>query len=810
MLRNASMLILLASMLVLSGTLQAGSDVTRPGDAIIGVPNDGLRIPGDTSFGWPATELPKYIIDDQVLTKYLHFKGETEPTGIRVTPSVGPTLVTGISFTSANRREERDPVEWELSGSNDSISGPYTLIASGAVDDFAGETPWPRHTKNETPITFANNVEYKHYQLMFLAVRDPDAANSMQISEIELLTPVFKAADPFPADGSVHTDTWADITWTPGEEAVSHDGYISDNRDDVVAGADAAFVGNQSAANIIVGLPGFPFPEGLIPATTYYLRIDEINPSNPDSPWVGDVWSFTVPPKIAWQPNPSDGARFVDPNADLSWSAGWGANLHYVYFGDNFDEVSNAAGATSQMDTMFALDTLEAGKTYYWRVDELDEVPLEHKGEVWSFTVTTGEGGLKGEYFSNVSLSGTPAFTRIDPEVNFDWGAEGPGAPLKADGWSARWTADLLTSVDDTYTFDVNSEGGTRLWIDGNKIIDVWASHVPAKYPSQPTYLKAGIHTLRLEYADWDRDALQKLSWATSTMAEQIIPAGPLQLPFLARQPSPADGIVGVNLASALAWKPGYAVASHDVYFGTDGDAVANATKSSPEYKGSKPLGEESLDIGSLDYNAVYYWRVDEVNDLNPDSPWKGNLWTFDTGDLLVVEDFEGYDDIDPPVGEPGNRIWDKWIDGYGTPDNGALISNDVPPYAEKTTVHGGNQSMKLRFDNTGKFSEATLTLVFPTDWTDHDVTKLSLWFISSPGNDADRIFVALNGTAAVYHDDPAATQTPIWQEWVIDLAAFGTDLTNVNTITIGVGTKGVPGTAGTGAMYIDDIRLIK
>jgi hypothetical protein len=292
-------------------------------------------------------------------------------------------------------------------------------------------------------------------------------------------------------------------------------------------------------------------------------------------------------------------------------------------------------------------------------------------------------------------------------------------------------------------------------------------------------------------------------------MAEQIIPAGPLQLPFLARQPSPTDGVVGVNLASALAWKPGYAAASHDVYFGTDAAAVADATKASPEFHGSKPLGEESLDPGSLDYNAVYYWRVDEVNDINPGSPWKGNLWTFDTGDLLIVDDIEGYDDVDPPMGEPGNRIWDKWIDGFDTQDNGARIAEDLPPYAEKTTVHGGNQSMKLRFDNTGKFSEATLTLVFPRDWTAHGVTKLSLWFVSSPGNDADRIFVALNGPAVVYNDDPAATQTPIWQEWVIDLTAFGTDLTNVNTITIGVGTKGVPGAAGAGTMYFDDIRLM-
>ena len=116
---------------------------------------------------------------------------------------------------------------------------------------------------------------------------------------------------------------------------------------------------------------------------------------------------------------------------------------------------------------------------------------------------------------------------------------------------------------------------------------------------------------------------------------------------------------------------------------------------------------------------------------------------------------------------------------------------------------------MRLEFDNTAKFSEATKTIEFPRDWTQHGVTKLSLWLVGAPGSDADRVFVAVNGNP-VYHDDPAATQIPIWQEWVIDLTALGTDLTNVNTITIGVGTKGVPGTAGTGAVYIDDIRLIK
>ncbi|MHC4227577.1 MAG: hypothetical protein ACYSW0_09140, partial [Planctomycetota bacterium] len=78
--------------------------------------------------------------------------------------------------------------------------------------------------------------------------------------------------------------------------------------------------------------------------------------------------------------------------------------------------------------------------------------------------------------------------------------------------------------------------------------------------------------------------------------------------------------------------------------------------------------------------------------------------------------------------------------------------------------------------------------------------------------NAAERMYVALNGSAVVYHDDPAVTQTTGWTEWVIDLTAFaGVDLTNVNSITIGFGTKGSPAAdGGTGTMYFDDIRLYR
>jgi len=117
---------------------------------------------------------------------------------------------------------------------------------------------------------------------------------------------------------------------------------------------------------------------------------------------------------------------------------------------------------------------------------------------------------------------------------------------------------------------------------------------------------------------------------------------------------------------------------------------------------------------------------------------------------------------------------------------------------------------MNYAYDNANKTSEATLTLVYPKDWTEEGVTRLSLWMRGSSANAADRIFAAL-GNAVVYHEDPAATQLSGWNEWVIDLTAFaGVNLTNVNSIAIGIGTRGTLAAGGTGTMYFDDIRLIR
>jgi hypothetical protein len=248
------------------------------------------------------------------------------------------------------------------------------------------------------------------------------------------------------------------------------------------------------------------------------------------------------------------------------------------------------------------------------------------------------------------------------------------------------------------------------------------------------------------------------------------------------------------------------------VYFGTDQDAVKNADRSSPEYKGAKGLGDEGYDPGALAWDTTYYWRVDEVNDTNPDSPWPGTVWSFSTGDFLLVEDFEDYNDYPP------DEIWNTWIDGFGTTTNGSTAGYPDPVfvdgehYVETVVVHGGDQTMPLFYDNNLKYSEVTATLVYPTDWTAEGVGNLSLWIRGESDNAVEQLYVGVNG-AAVYNDDPAVVQTTIWTEWIIPLQAFadqGIDLTNVSTVSIGLGDKNNVAVGGSGVIYVDDIRLYR
>jgi len=219
------------------------------------------------------------------------------------------------------------------------------------------------------------------------------------LSEMEINAlanpPRMSAGDPIPPDGAIHEDTWVNLSWTAGDFADSHDVYLGDNLDDVnnATNESETFRGNQTTTFYVAGFPGFAYPDGLVPGTTYYWRIDEVIDADPNSPWKGDIWSFSIPPKTAYNPDPADGAEFVGPdNVILSWTPGLGAKLHTVYLGDDYDEVNDATSGMPSGSASYDAGTLEREKVYYWRIDESDGIAT-YKGDIWAFT-TPGAAGV--------------------------------------------------------------------------------------------------------------------------------------------------------------------------------------------------------------------------------------------------------------------------------------------------------------------------------------------------------------------------------------------------------------------------------
>jgi hypothetical protein len=552
------------------------------------------------------------------------------------------------------------------------------------------------------------------------------------------------ARRPDPKDGAMHADTWITLSWQPGDFAVSHDVYLSDNFDDVNDGTGDAFRGNQAGAYYVAGFPGFAYPDGLVPGTTYYWRIDEVNEADPNSPWKGKVWSFWVPPKKAYNPVPSDGSHFISTESlTLSWSSGFGAKLHTVYFGDDFDTVANATGGAAQGIINFSPGALEPEKTYFWRVDEFD-IANTHIGDVWSFKTAKIGGGIRGDYYKGMNFE-NHVLTRTDPRIDFNWGDPGgPDPSVGDDQFSARWTGEVEAAFTETYTFYASADDGVRLWIDGQQLVNAWIDQGTTEYRGTIDLVAGNTYSLIMEYYENGGGAVAQLRWSSPSTPKDFVPQAALAPPVKASSPSPSNGATGTKMTPILRWGAGESAVSHEVYFGTDADAVANATKASPEYKGTKALGDESYDPGKLAWATSYYWRIDEVNSVNPDSPWVGNLWSFTTGDFLVIDDFEDYN-------AGANQIWYSWHDGlgYGTPGTadyfagngtGAAVGDETTAsYTEETIVHSGRQSMPLAYDNNkqgySKYSETELKLTAPRDWTEEGVANLSLWFRGYPGS---------------------------------------------------------------------------
>jgi hypothetical protein len=264
---------------------------------------------------------------------------------------------------------------------------------------------------------------------------------------------------------------------------------------------------------------------------------------------------------------------------------------------------------------------------------------------------------------------------------------------------------------------------------------------------------------------------------------------------YKTKYPYPTNNTSDVPPYVVLGWMSGIDVATHDVYFGTDANAVRDANQStSGIYKGSQPYDENSYEPRGLELGKRYYWRIDEVNELNV---YKGDLWQFAVANYALVDDFEKYADTD--------TLLLSWSNA-GT--GGALS-------LATTGGHDKAKTMKFDYNNSGapNYSEAQ-TDDIDYDWTIGDVVAIDIWYKGDAGNAAEQMYAALEDNnshpvAVVVNSDPNTIKFSDWQVWRIELTDFsGINLADIKKFYIGFGDRDDPAAGGAGTVYFDDIRL--
>ena len=155
--------------------------------------------------------------------------------------------------------------------------------------------------------------------------------------------------------------------------------------------------------------------------------------------------------------------------------------------------------------------------------------------------------------------------------------------------------------------------------------------------------------------------------------------------------PSPIYMKQNVSLTPTLSWKPGALInnenlgsstIAHAVYLGTDATAVTDATTASSEFMGYKNYNDPcSYTVTTnLEADTDYFWRIDEYNDLHPDSPWPGYVWRFRTLGGSAVEPKPA----DQTVGLPVPLQLD-WLPGAYVESHTLYFGTDISAVTDAT-----------------------------------------------------------------------------------------------------------------------------
>jgi len=499
------------------------------------------------------------------------------------------------------------------------------------------------------------------------------------------------------------------------------------------------------------------------------------------NPGMTTVWATVSDPVQARDPNPQDGAtvQLVDAKAVL-WTLGSTAVRHDVYFGIDQDAVTNAGTSDTtniyrgrKNESGYILpEILEWGQTYYWRIDEVEADDTINAGPVWSFTVAdyllvdgfedydTGDNQIWYSWKDGVGY-GAPD----DP--NSYYAGNGTGAAV-GDETTASYTEEIIvrgTGHSMPYSYSNNKEGYAmyseavktlaypRDWTEQDVAeLSLWFIGFPP-YVGGFTEEPAGTYTITAAGIDiWD--ASDEFHFAYKVISDEVEVS--IQAQVLSVDHTDDWAKAGVMIRDSLDPNSAHAM-------------VAITPVNGVWYGRRFAAGESSTSTKEPDVTAPQWVKLERSTGgivrayYSPD----GNTWT-----RLGLE----------------------------------VVTMKMPIYVGLAlTSHNPDVACEASFDNVS-FPDTDVD----SQWTDQDV--------GISANTPESVYVAVaNSTGApvvLYHDDPNATVIDTWTEWTIPLQTFADqeiDLTDVDRIAIGIGTKDnmtTPG--GSGKVLFDDIRLYR
>jgi hypothetical protein len=607
---------------------------------------------------------------------------------------------------------------------------------------------------------------------------------------------------PTPEDEETDVDPCGVVlSWMPGESATSHVVYFGINYDDV------------ENLNPSVRQGEYESPESnsldLDYGTMYYWRVVE-KPGD----YEGGVWSFTTEYKLE-DANMQVRYKFNETGGDDAFdSSGYGRHA----------EVEEGNATWVPEDGQYP-GCLEFDDDIHLDVDDdvLEDIEKEITISVW----------LKGGFYQDgdmVVLDVGGQFhplkmTIVVPDDSGDvvWRAGNDTNDMLVwntatpDAWEGDWRHFVFVKDENSRTMSIYFDA----LLKDSKTLTL--SALPYMGDKE---VRIGAYTHRDSDYEGRMDDFRIYKYAfTEDDVARLFRGGDVERAWA---PNPYDGQLNAAYNTDLSWKPGDYVADtngHDVYFGTSWQEVQDANSSIHPNVDYNNVTDTNYDVGILELDKYYYWRVDEVNDSCSPYLWKGYVWRFKVAEYIVIDDMEDYSPSFSCDGYPitsGSCAEYGWESTYDNSTGCLMNLQTYPPLR-------GHQSMYYFYDcfddwGCGYYYAETNNHfpMDPCDWEVLGLKVLTLWFYGESFNattGVEQMYVALEDSSGsgsyseVRYGDEGEDINDItieeWQEWIIPLSSFSVDLSRMEKIYIGFGERGNETPAGgAGDVYFDDIRV--